>query len=171
MDDSTQGIGLPIVVGVDGSPQSLLALKWAKKLAVPLGAGIKAVTTWHLEVTYGPYTASDWDAEAVAHQVLAQALLDAFGDGPPDGLTAECHRGQPAQVLMEQGKSAQLLILGSRGHGGFAGLLLGSVSSACVAHAKCPVLVVHASDDPDAAQGAAIQRSERRDVDEPAGGV
>lgn len=171
MHDSRPGQGLPIVVGVDGSPQSVLALKWANKLAAPMHATIKAVSAWHIEVTYGPYVPSDWDGKSMAQEVLSQALLDAFGDDPPEGLVAECHRGQSAQVLIEQAKSAQMLILGSRGHGGFAGMLLGSVSSACAAHATCPVLVVHASEEPDAGPGPEMQGSERQGADEPAGNI
>ena len=169
MDDSTPGNGLPIVVGVDGSPQSVLALKWAKKLAGPLGATIKAVSAWHVEVMYGPYAGSDWDGSSIAQEVQAQALVDAFGDDPPEGLVAECHRGQSAQVLIDEAKSAQMLILGSRGHGGIAGMLLGSVSSSCAAHATCPVLVVHGVEGPEAGRGQAPRASERQDADEAAG--
>ncbi|MCU1574008.1 MAG: Universal stress protein family [Micrococcaceae bacterium] len=102
-----------------------------------------AVTAWHFEVAFGPYAVVGWDPEPIARQVLAGALLEAFGDEPPEGLAAHIMQGQPAQVLIESGASAQLLVVGSRGHGGFAGLLLGSVSSACAEHAACPVLVVH----------------------------
>ncbi|MEO6530311.1 MAG: universal stress protein, partial [Specibacter sp.] len=66
---------------------------------------------------------------------------------PPEGFSGVCVRGTPAKVLMEHSKSAQMLIVGSRGHGGFAGMLLGSVSSACAEHAGCPVLVVHGERD------------------------
>ncbi|MDD0857766.1 universal stress protein [Arthrobacter alpinus] len=65
----------------------------------------------------------------------------------PEGFSGVCVRGTPARVLMEHSKSAQMLIVGSRGHGGFAGMLLGSVSSACAEHAGCPVLVVHGERD------------------------
>lgn len=169
MDGSTPGEGLPIVVGVDGSPQSILALRWANKLAGPLHATIKAVTAWNMEVMYGPYLASDGRSEA--QEVLSQALVDAFGDDKPEGLVAECLRGQSARMLIEEAKSAQMLILGSRGHGGFAGMLLGSVSSACAAHASCPVLVVHAEEDADAGPRPETKVSERQGADEPAGNI
>ena len=135
--------GSRIVVGVDGSPESIQALKWAAALAPTLDAGITAIAAWHLETTFSAYAATEWDPEADAKQVLMDALAEAFGGHLPEGLRGECCRGQSAQVLIEQGKEARLLIVGSRGRGGFAGLLLGSVSQACVEHATCPVLVVH----------------------------
>ncbi|MGN5733222.1 universal stress protein [Arthrobacter psychrochitiniphilus] len=143
MKESTRPEGTPIVVGVDGSPESILALKWADTLAPTLGASITAVIAWHLDSMYGPFVSSDWDPEYTAQQVIETALVQTFGDTPPEGLTSKIIRGQPAKVLLDLAESAQLLVVGSRGHGGFAGLLMGSVSSACAEHATCPVLVVH----------------------------
>ena len=143
MKEFANRVGAPIVVGVDGSPESLLALKWANTLAPTLGATITVLVAWHLESMYGPYASADWDPEYTAQEVMETALVQAFGDTPPEGLTTKIIRGQPAKVLLELATSAQLLVVGSRGHGGFAGLLLGSVSSACAEHATCPVLVVH----------------------------
>ena len=147
MTDSKPRESLQIVVGVDGSPESVVALRWAKRLAGPLGATIKAVSAWRSEVVFAPYSIPEWDSETVVRELHAQALLDAFGNNPPAGLVSECLRGQSAQVLIDEAKNAQMLIVGSRGHGGFKGMLLGSVSSACAAHAKCPVLVVHAANE------------------------
>jgi len=169
MDKQVPRNGLPIVVGVDGSPESVLALRWAEKLADPLGTVIKAVCTWQMEVVYGPYAIAEWDGEPAAQHMLAAALVDAFGDKPPAGLIGECRRGQPAKVLVDEGKSAQMIIVGSRGHGGFAGMLLGSVSSACAAHASCPVLVVHGAMEHEADPEVATEGNERRAADEPAG--
>lgn len=132
-----------IVVGVDGSPESVQALKWAAALAPTLGARITAVTAWHFETVLGPYAASEWDPEADAKDALADAVTEAFGDTPPKGLHSLCRRGNPAQVLIDEGRIARMIVVGSRGHGGFAGLLLGSVSQGCVEHAPCAVLVVH----------------------------
>lgn len=144
--------GIPeIVVGVDGSPESILALHWATTLAPALGATIVAVSAWQLEPVYGPYAAADWHPKAIAQEILTETLSKAFGESVPEELSAECFRGQPAKVLMERSKSAVMLILGSRGRGGFKGLLLGSVSTACTAHAQSPVLVVRTAPTSQAA--------------------
>ncbi|MGA7205207.1 MAG: universal stress protein [Specibacter sp.] len=144
-----------IVVGVDGSPESVLALRWAAALAPTLGAQITAVTAWHFETVVGPYAATEWDPEADATDALTDALAEAFGDEPPKGLRSQCRRGNPAQVLIDAGRTARMIIVGSRGHGGFAGLLLGSVSQACVEHATCAVLVVHRGTSAPVAAAAA----------------
>lgn len=169
MEDSTLPQGAPIVVGVDGSPESVLALRAAGRLAGALGCPVKAVAAWHLEPVYGPYAVSDWNGESVMRQELQRALADAFGAEPPAGLASKCCRGRAAAVLLEESREAQMLVVGSRGHGGFAGLLLGSVSSACAAHAACPVLVVHAPKPRGPQTNAAEPGSTRRAPDEPAG--
>ncbi|AIX99952.1 Universal stress protein family [Arthrobacter sp. PAMC 25486] len=166
MEDQTTREDSHIVVGVDGSPESVLALNWAKTLAPALDATIVAVTAWHFETSLGPYAAAEWDPEADAQKILQDALAEAFGDQLPAGLSSQVDRGRPAQVLLEAGKSAQMLIVGSRGHGGFTGLLLGSVSSACTEHANCPVLVVHSG-----SQAPAGGDSEREVACEPADNV
>ena len=165
-DDMQENIEVPasaaareIVVGVDGSPQSILALKWAKKLAPTLDASIVAVAAWQLESAYGAPRRDGWDPKIIAEENVAETLAKAFGDNPPAGLRIEFYRGQPAKVLMERSKSAAMLILGSRGHGGFKGLLLGSVSTACAAHAECPVLVARAAPEPLAAADASDDAS------------
>lgn len=154
MEDQIANEGSRIVVGVDGSPESILALKWAGKLAEGLDATITAVTAWHMETVFGSYIVPDWDPHEDACQTLSDAVQDAFGDKLPEGFSGVCVRGRPAQILMEYGKSARMLIVGSRGHGGFAGMLLGSVSSACAEHASCPVLVIHGQGEPVKAQVA-----------------
>jgi nucleotide-binding universal stress UspA family protein len=70
-------------------------------------------------------------------------VQEVFADERPVDLVLSIAYGQPASVLLEASEDSTMLIVGSRGHGGFAGLLLGSVSSACAEHATCPVLVVH----------------------------
>lgn len=147
MQEKTIHDGPRIVVGVDGSPQSVLALQWAQTLAQALDATITAVTAWHMETVFGSYIVPDWDPDEGARQILKDAVQEAFGGNPPEGFSGVCVRGTPAKVLMEHSKSARMLIVGSRGHGGFAGMLLGSVSSACAEHASCPVLVVHGERD------------------------
>ena len=74
--------------------------------------------------------------------MLADVTEAVFGSERPEWFSAVTAQGTPAKVLIDASKDAEMLIVGSRGHGGFVGLLLGSVSSACVAHAHCPVLIV-----------------------------
>jgi len=147
----TQGTPKRIVVGVDGSDESRAALRWASRLAPTLGCTIEAVIAWHYPVV-APWQSAIlvdipemWEPEAAAKAALDEALKSEFAAEVPAGLIMSVRRGQAAHVLLEASRDATMLIVGSRGHGGFAGLLLGSVSSACAEHATCPVLVVHES--------------------------
>jgi nucleotide-binding universal stress UspA family protein len=136
--------GARIVVGVDGSAQSKLALSWAVRIAAITGATIDAVTAWHFPMNSGwGYTPDAWNPEADATQCLTDSIDDAFGTERPTGLRLLVREGLPAKVLLDESRGATMLIVGSRGHGGFSGLLLGSVSASCAEHATCPVLVVH----------------------------
>lgn len=138
-----------IVVGVDGSQQSRRALVWAARVAQATGAAIDAVIAWHYPVSYGwSYTAGEWNPENDARKCLEEAIDAVFVDGRPPRLNVEVREGLPAKVLLDASRHATLLVVGSRGHGGFAGLLLGSVSASCAEHAACPVLVVHGDDEP-----------------------
>lgn len=131
-----------IVVGVDGSPASLDALSWAARQAEFTGAGLEAVMSWEYPVAFGGFPAGveiDWPANA--RPALDTALDEALG-AQGGSVTRTVVEGHPATVLMDAAAGAQLLVVGSRGHGGFAGLLLGSVSEHVVAHAPCPVTVV-----------------------------
>ena len=131
-----------IVVGVDGSESSKAALRLAAQLAAPNHAVIEAVTAW-------PYPRAREDADGVPHagapQILELAVADVFGDERPDNLRLVVSGGRPAQVLLEQSRGAAMVIVGSRGQGGGAGRLLGSVSTAVAEHATCSVLVIHAA--------------------------
>lgn len=135
-----------IVVGVDGSPSSIAALRWAARIAGATGACIEATTAWDYPPTYGAPVDPTWRPDLDARAILDGALEAVFGDHRPEGLDAVVIHGQARVVLLNASKGAQMLVVGSRGHGGFAGLLLGSVSSACAEHAHCPVLVVHDDD-------------------------
>ncbi|HZC51535.1 MAG TPA: universal stress protein [Mycobacterium sp.] len=140
-----------IVVGVDGSAPSKLALRWADYLARAMGgAQIRAVIAWHSPGTYGwpSYAPEDGNPEAAAERCLSQAVDEVFATGRPLGMDLVVREGGAAKVLLEQSRDVSMLIVGSRGHGGFAGLLLGSVSMACAEHAGCPVLVVHGAAPP-----------------------
>ncbi len=133
-----------IVVGVDGSDASVSALRHAQALAVPLSAKVVALGCWDSPQVYDGYVAvgiDDFDVRA--GEILAEAVAKAFGPDAPYNIEGRLIQGHPRHILIEESKSADMLVVGRRGHGGFGGLLLGSVSSACVAHAHCPVLVVH----------------------------
>ncbi len=141
----------PVVVGVDGSPGSEAALAFAYEAAAARRAPLVAVHTWQdylVDLTVGPL--SDWDAvETEEHQILAERLAG-WGEKFPDVRVQRVVTiDRPAHALVEQSASAQHVVVGSRGRGNFAGLVLGSVSHALLHHAKCPVAVVR----PDAAKG------------------
>jgi nucleotide-binding universal stress UspA family protein len=134
--------GGTIVVGVDGSEPSIEALRQAATMAGALGSTVTAVACWRYPPAYDSFVAVEWSPEKDAEQVLEESLARAYGAGRPAGLRTMVRQGQPAAVLIDESATAEMLVVGSRGLGGFAGLLLGSVSAACAAHARCPVLVV-----------------------------
>lgn len=131
----------PIVAGVDGSPSSVVALRYAATLAHALGAPLEVVTAW-TSPPLVPRLAIEWSPDQEARELLDASIYEAFGDDPPAGITSAVLPGSPARSLIELSARCAMLVLGTRGHGGFVGLLLGSVSAACVAHAHCPVLIV-----------------------------
>lgn len=133
-----------IVVGVDGSDQSRRALEWALRQAAYENADVIAVHAWQMPVTYGtgamlmPTSVFADDAKAALN-----AAIDAVGTDLPDArIERSVVEGNPAKVLIDKAKGADLLVVGSRGHGGFVGALIGSVSNYCVHHAPCPVVVI-----------------------------
>lgn len=133
----------PILVGVDGSSSSIDALRSAGKLSEALGHPIEAVTVWDYPTLTGYYVAAEWEPERDAKDILDTAIEEAFPSGVPQGLIRAVRNGSPARVLIEESSRAEMLVVGSRGRGGFVGLLLGSVSATCAEHARCPVLVMH----------------------------
>ena len=138
-----------VVVGVDGSLPSQRALRWGAHLAATFGAGLDAVIAWQFPATFGlSAVPSDWDPARDMRAALDQTVQDVFGDQPPAGLRRLVSEGGAAKVLLDASQGAIMLVVGSRGHGGFAGLLLGSVSSNVAEHASCPVLVIHGDQDP-----------------------
>ena len=144
MTTQTPSTGTRIVVGVDGSKPSKLALGWAMSISATTGASIDAVTSWHFPVNFGwGYVSDVWDPIADATKCLTDSVDEVFGAKRPAGLRMLVRQGLPAKVLLDESKGAIMLIVGSRGHGGFSGLLLGSVSANCAEHATCPVLVIH----------------------------
>jgi len=137
-----------IVVGVDGSPHSKAALAWAVRQAGLTGASVEAVIAWHYPAMFGaapfgptgPLETADFGEWAAS--VLADAIKETVDPDAPVKVSATVREGNSAQVLLEAADGADLLVVGSRGHGGFAEALLGSVSQACVHHAQCPVVIV-----------------------------
>jgi len=139
-----------IVVGVDGSDTSRNALAWAYDEAGHHGASLVVLTTWHppaMPMT-PPYGNLPPEGYGDQPRQEALALLERFTselvpkDPVVDVRTSVEEGKNPSKVLIERSKEADLLVVGSRGHGGFVGMLLGSVSQHLVAHAECPVVVV-----------------------------
>ncbi len=135
----------PVVVGVDGSADSIRALKWAAEYAERSGAPLEAMTVFQVPVVWGgPYAMRDLpdseDMERRAREMLAETVSSVLGEDA--AVEQRVETGHTAYALVTASRRAQLIVVGSRGHGGFTGLLLGSVSQYCVTHARCPVLVM-----------------------------
>ena len=146
---ATEGGSAPqVVVGVDGSAESISALKWAAGYAAATGATITAVLSWHYPAAYGPApvgvapkVVSD-EVRTHMQQTLDKALTEVFGTAAPENVETKLAYGHPAAALVEESRHADLLVLGHRGHGAFHEMLVGSVSMHCVTYAACPVVVV-----------------------------
>jgi nucleotide-binding universal stress UspA family protein len=133
-----------VIVGVDGSPESKQALRWAARYANSSGARLIAVTAWEYPATLGWNSwPQEWDPSAASRTTLANTVDEVFGTHPPKDLELLVRQGSAAGALLEESKGALLLVVGSRGHGGFAGMLMGSVSANVAEYADCPVLVMH----------------------------
>jgi nucleotide-binding universal stress UspA family protein len=136
-------LGGRIVVGVDGSPAAALALRWALAQAVLTGAAVEAINAWQVpQVPGGRVSMMGGDFSAISKEILRNAV-EAVG-ASPESVIERTVQGHPAQVLVDASDGAELLVVGNRGHGGFTGLLLGSVSGQVLAHARCPTVVVRA---------------------------
>jgi nucleotide-binding universal stress UspA family protein len=132
-----------IVVGVDGSEASRDALRWAAQQAALTGAQLRVVMSWYIPTSaYWLPMPEDIDAEKATRDILDRTLHETLGDTPTISVSTVVAEGHPAPVLIDQSQDADLLVVGSRGHGEFTGMLLGSVSEHCVSHAGCPVVVV-----------------------------
>ena len=139
---SAQRAAPRIVVGVDGSPASVDALRWAARQAELTGAAVEAVISWDYPSTTGmEFGSLDIDWAGNARAALADALHVALGNDA-SRVTQAVTRGHPAVVLVAAAQGAALLVVGSRGHATLAGMLLGSVSEHVAARARCPVVVV-----------------------------
>ncbi|MGZ4653729.1 universal stress protein [Oryzihumus sp.] len=132
-----------VVVGVDASENGQIALRWALQQARLTGAELHAVTAWEVSAAYGyvpMYTDVDLEGDARKQQDVALEQVAREAEGVP--VVRQIVRGHAAEALLDAARDADLLVVGSRGHGTFAGTLLGSVSLQCVHHAHCPVVVV-----------------------------
>jgi nucleotide-binding universal stress UspA family protein len=148
MSAAQDGHASRIVVGVDGSACSERALQWAIQQARLTGGSVDAVLAWEYPTSYGGYGwvpygfAEGTDFGEVAERTLADSIHQATG--PDDGVKVrpKVVRGNPSQALLDEAQGADMLVVGTRGHGGFSAALLGSVAQNCVYHAGCPVVVV-----------------------------
>ena len=137
-----------IVVGIDGSDHSKKALRWALDEARLRGASLHVVYAWMLPVYatgYGFAPGDLFDPKVIsdgATEQLDKAVAEVVGDATDVKVERKTVEGMAAQVLVEEAAGADLLVVGSRGHGGFAGLLLGSVSQQAAQHASCPVVII-----------------------------
>jgi nucleotide-binding universal stress UspA family protein len=136
-----------IVVGVDGSAGSLDALRVAIAEARLRGSTLTAVGVWHVgpieyQSTWAGVPIDRPTYQAAAEEMVGKALEEVGVAESGLSVSMVVREGQPADVLCDEAQGAVFLVVGSRGFGGFRGLLLGSVSQACAQHAPCPVLIV-----------------------------
>ena len=139
-----------VVVGVDGSAPSLRALEWAGREAMHLGAVLDIWVLWMPPVPLGTMAPIGGGDYVMAAKLMADEAAEYARERWSD-LVVESHvtEASPAPALVEASRDASLLVVGSRGVGGFRGLLLGSVSHYCAQHAHCPVMVVRQRSDRD----------------------
>jgi nucleotide-binding universal stress UspA family protein len=135
---------------VDGSSASAEALRWAIGQARLTGRSVDAVSSWEIPVNYGVGPLVDLDWEGAATTALKETVATAVDAADAGRVVPRVVRGHPAQVLLEAAAEADLLVVGSRGRGGFTGMLLGSVSQHVVARAACPVVIVRSPAAPQA---------------------
>lgn len=132
-----------VVVGVDGSESSVAALRKAEAVAEAFDAQLDVVCVWTYPISRYSMVPPEWYPDREAARTVHDVADAVFGEKKPDRVHLSIVEGSAARVLIDESETADLVVAGSRGHGGFAGLLLGSVSSEIAAHAHCPVLIVH----------------------------
>jgi nucleotide-binding universal stress UspA family protein len=141
-----------IVVGVDGSGHSQRALEWAINEAAVRHSALTIVTVHQLVAGYsgrGVAFPGDNEQATKAGEVARQdadKILEGLGESRPASVTVEARSGFPVEELLEASKDADMIVLGSRGAGGFSRLLMGSVSSQVAHHAHSPVVIVPSED-------------------------
>lgn len=160
-----------IVVGVDGSEGSLVAVRWALDEAGRRQAPVHLVFAWQMPEAYGPINV--WGADVAQNsrhewaeraRAEAERLAGQIEDRPDVSMSWEVIQGHPAHALVGVAQANDLLVVGTRGHGGFVGALLGSVSQHVVSHAVCPVVVVPPLPTAHSARNSDEQRSYRAGV-------
>jgi nucleotide-binding universal stress UspA family protein len=137
-----------VVVGVDGSDNSIAALRWAGKYAASTDSRVRAVTAWQFPAfadtsgmaTYPSPAVLIEGAEAIVVEAIAESKIDVDVE-----VVHEVVEGHPARVLLDRSADASLLVVGRRGHGGVVGFFTGSVATACANHSEVPVVIVPAS--------------------------
>ena len=135
------------VVGVDHSLGARAALAWAAHHAAATGGRLRVVHAYELPVAwidvYAPEL-PEWRkrAQRVAETMTEQVVSDVLEPGEREGIEVEVVEANPVDVLHDESRDAAVVVVGSRGRGGFAGLLLGSVSQRVAQHAACPVVIV-----------------------------
>lgn len=142
--------GGPVVVGVDGSEHSAAAVEFAVREAALRGAELIAIHAWRWPGSAGPGDMRPlvYDEPSVIDEegrVLGEALAGVATSQPDLKITQQVVHDSPAAALIDAGAQAQLLVAGTRGGGGFLGLLLGSTSHALLHHAPCPLVLVRAA--------------------------
>jgi nucleotide-binding universal stress UspA family protein len=134
-----------VVVGVDGSPHSDAALRWALEQAETRGGEVTAVYAWQLPFVSIPGAFDRDELEKAAKEFVIDRV-SAIAPSPAVPLRPLVAEGDPAEALIAAATDADLLVVGTRGRSPFAGLVLGSVSQRCAAAARCPVLLIKAPD-------------------------
>ena len=132
-----------VIVGFDGSDAATDAVRWAADQAVRTGSRLELVIAWEYPTSWGNTIPlpDDYDPAADARAVLSPVVESLHADFPSLEVGTHVLEGNAGDVLVEASQHASLLVVASRGHRAFAGLVLGSVSQHCVTHAACPVVV------------------------------
>ncbi|MFT2019291.1 universal stress protein [Streptomyces sp. 796.1] len=145
----------PITVGVDGSPESLAAADWAADEALRRGLPLRVVHAWHWEPMTAPVVDDQDEQVQWARTVVSDAQRQLVERHPELSVVAEVLSAEPVTALVEANESAELLVLGSRGHGALLGFLLGSHAQQVIARVSRPVVSVRAPEEPAGAEAAA----------------
>ena len=132
-----------VVAGVDGSQESVYALRWAADHVRQVGGLVHAITVWHQPVQFGyRLPSTDAELESQARKTLDAAVAAVQSDHPGVDIRPRLLRGNTVDEFVSLSKQADLMVVGEKGHGAFTGMLVGSIALKLVHHAACPVVVV-----------------------------